>query len=460
MGHKKILRYLLTCALCLTMLSGCGNEKPQAEAQNSGTEEVREETDGGGEDPGKAIRDSVLEQLGNKKNDVTYDFDGTTLTINGHEMDINSHISTKTDRIMDCQRVGDWIIANCHINPQVGLYAFYNTGDLTEPAYEITGNDLTWRDDDISTAVSFRHNEIYDFWGNMIGFVQDGEVYELNWIDDTTVGAECWIVDEIGRELEFTEKFEYKHDDSAVLSYYEYMIGGDRKLNAFLDKAPEDAVALVIVNPPEKILNRLPDAQVYDEGAYDRVVVVSLLDDVTLHVDSGNVSASGREENHMRFHELDKGEACVFQMTVPEGMPNGRIEVRTKDRGTAYHDVWILSGESPVMSRFLFPGEPESAGMYTDEPSNTGGNTNESANSGGYSDVELCTMAAAYYKNENGYEPPYVDVDSTNGNMVTLHLYEVTDGHTATYAWYDIDRMTGQGEDLILGGIVDLTPFK
>ena len=43
-----------------------------------------------------------------------------------------------------------------------------------------------------------------------------------------------------------------------------------------------------------------------------------------------------------------------------------------------------------------------------------------------------------------------------DGNQVTLHLYEISGGHTSTWEWYTVDRMTGKGESMFSGDI-DLT---
>ncbi len=84
-----------------------------------------------------------------------------------------------------------------------------------------------------------------------------------------------------------------------------------------------------------------------------------------------------------------------------------------------------------------------------------------------YSDEELCEMASDYYFSIYQQYPPIVEVDHVEGNMVTLHLYEVvTDvldtgeevGHTATWDWYEIDRDSGIGTDF-MGEPVDLSSF-
>ncbi|MCR5222329.1 MAG: YARHG domain-containing protein [Lachnospiraceae bacterium] len=80
----------------------------------------------------------------------------------------------------------------------------------------------------------------------------------------------------------------------------------------------------------------------------------------------------------------------------------------------------------------------------------------EAPASNGYSNNELCQMALNYYSKHYGYRPGIAEVDSVNGNMVTIHLYDDMGTHTATSAWYEIDRNTGKGTDEIMGGKVDL----
>lgn len=77
----------------------------------------------------------------------------------------------------------------------------------------------------------------------------------------------------------------------------------------------------------------------------------------------------------------------------------------------------------------------------------------------GYSDDQLCTMARLYYGKDNPWqELQYVNVDSENNGIVTLHLFNYMGNHTATCDWYYIDRNTGRGTNL-MGERIDLTPY-
>ena len=86
------------------------------------------------------------------------------------------------------------------------------------------------------------------------------------------------------------------------------------------------------------------------------------------------------------------------------------------------------------------------------------GSTGSSASAKGpYTNKELCEMALDHYEKEYDYRPTISEVDSEDGDMITIHLYDIVDDHTATSAWYEIDRNTGRGEDVILGNKVDIT---
>ncbi len=283
--------------------------------------------------------------------DPEFSYDGTKFIINGRERDIHE-LAPAATAIMDCIRVGDWIIVDCHVNPHIGIYEFYNinSGDFE---YEIEGANLTWHGDDLSTAVYSNYNQVFDFWGHLIGWVDEGEIYGIELMDEETVGAKCRIIDEAGREKEFIHEIEYRPQDKAVLSYYEYMLGGNRQWRRFRDEMPDGAAALVMVNPPERILDKMQEAEVYDPGAYDRLVVVSLMDGENLHIEAEPVDESGREKYWGRFHDANRGEATVFEITVPEGAPSGTLVVSTPDSGEILWDIAPISGESAVMSKFL-----------------------------------------------------------------------------------------------------------
>ncbi len=84
----------------------------------------------------------------------------------------------------------------------------------------------------------------------------------------------------------------------------------------------------------------------------------------------------------------------------------------------------------------------------------TGGSGTNS--SSGYTDEELCRMALDHYEKTEGYRPSEAEIDSYDGDKVTIHLYDDMGTHTATAAWYEVDRNSAKGQDVIFGNEIDL----
>ena len=283
-----------------------------------------------------------------------FSFEGTTFIINGLEIDMKEFVPD-IEAVVDCMRAGEWIIVECNVNSYKNVYEFYNipNGDIGYFEYEIEGRQLKWRDDDLSTAVYVNGNRIYDFWGNMIASVgSNEEIEKIDIADDTTVRADVMVYDGNGGLTVEGRDYEYEPCDSAVLSYYECMLGGTRQLREFVKKAPKDAAALVIVNPPEKMLSRMPFPVSYENNALDNVVVVSLADGEKVFIESLDPGASGSNARSEVF-KVKKGECKVFEVTVPEGMPVNEVVIKKPGSGEVYWEVWQLSGRVPQMSTFV-----------------------------------------------------------------------------------------------------------
>ncbi|MBQ7563199.1 MAG: YARHG domain-containing protein [Lachnospiraceae bacterium] len=105
--------------------------------------------------------------------------------------------------------------------------------------------------------------------------------------------------------------------------------------------------------------------------------------------------------------------------------------------------------------KFIQAGESKAPASGTKTQAAGGSGTKKIAS--GYTNAELCKMAQDYYQKHNNYRPPIAEVDSTEGDEVTIHLYENVGNHTATSAWYVINRKTGKGYDDIFGDAIDLT---
>ncbi|MCR5733340.1 MAG: hypothetical protein K6G22_01925, partial [Lachnospiraceae bacterium] len=269
-----------------------------------------------------------------------YSYRDTTFTVDGFDIDITQYAPAAT-AITDAKRVGEWIIVECHNNPNINTYLFYNipNGLLDVFEYQIEGANLIWQGDDLSTAVYQQYNSIYDIWGHKIGSIQEGELYELSFKDENTVAAGCWIVDEAGREKEFTKEFEYEPCDGAVWAYFEYLTGGGKQWRHLKEMA-DNAPALIIINPPEMIRGWMPGSTEYEKGALDTVAVIPLFDDSRVKIGSLK-------------EDVKRGRAMLIEVTVPEGISEDTITVESPGAKKAVWEIGTLSGRYPQMSTFI-----------------------------------------------------------------------------------------------------------
>lgn len=83
----------------------------------------------------------------------------------------------------------------------------------------------------------------------------------------------------------------------------------------------------------------------------------------------------------------------------------------------------------------------------------------ESVENIAFSNEQLIEMVKNYREDKGEYIPEFIVVEDYKDNIVTIHLYDVVDGHTATSDWYYIDRNSGIGEDL-LGEKIDLNKIE
>ncbi len=264
--------------------------------------------------------------------------EGRTFHYNGVSYDMEDYAPAVT-AIMDCTRVGDWIILDCHVNPHFGLYEFFNiyTGNFE---FEIQGANLTWQNDDLSTAVYTMYNEVFDIWGHPVDSIQEGELTGISFLNDTTLQAEYWLID--GEEEMWLDKtIEWEFVDREMFALYEYMLGRTkRQWGRFVEMAPEDAVAFVMVNPDEKIGSYFDHDVHGTEGALDLVTVVSLQDGEKLQLNGES-------------YDCDITDAETFRITVPEGMPTDKLLIKTADGKEASWEVFQISGRIPQHSIFI-----------------------------------------------------------------------------------------------------------
>ncbi len=272
-----------------------------------------------------------------------YSWKDRVFTYNGAKYDLADY-DTVANAIMDCFQVGDWIVAECHVNPHVSQYLFFSlaSGEFEEG---ITGANLIWQGEDLSTAVYSAWSEIYDYKGHVIGQVQEGEIFDLSFSDDGKyVLADCWKI-ENGEEVTFTEEFEYEYPDEGMYRYKDWRRHRTpENWKALLEEAPEDAQCLILVNPPADVPVWAEEIVTVEEGALDHVYVLALKDNTRVRIDRGETI------------RLNQGQLAEFAVTVPEGMPSRTMTVTT-DEGKAEWQIATLSGRIAQDSKFLVSGE-------------------------------------------------------------------------------------------------------
>lgn len=118
----------------------------------------------------------------------------------------------------------------------------------------------------------------------------------------------------------------------------------------------------------------------------------------------------------------------------------------------------VPSGEKAVRVTFFVKNYSE-ADRDKNKSSNNINDTDsvlEEQAESGYTDEELCEYAKQYYCLMNGLEPPIVEVDSVDGDNVTIHLYEDNGENISTWDWYCVSRETGKGTNF-MGEEIDLS---
>ena len=164
MKEKRFNIILLCCILLSFTLSGCGaagelqTEKVQSESQI--TSEIPE-----------------------------FDWDNkTNFYYKGKAYDMRE-LDQGINAIEHCEKVGKYIIVECHVGPHNGEYGIFNT-ETESFEKMIAGHSLTWHSDDITTAIYGFWNEIYNYDGELIAKCdigqEEGGIRGIEFIEENT----------------------------------------------------------------------------------------------------------------------------------------------------------------------------------------------------------------------------------------------------------------------------------
>lgn len=112
----------------------------------------------------------------------------------------------------------------------------------------------------------------------------------------------------------------------------------------------------------------------------------------------------------------------------------------------------VISGVTAVNKEKAVAGETLSTNKVVSTRWTADSELNRVTAAKGYTADEIRALSEKYFLKNSNKNGAIVDVDSVDGDKVTIHIYEYYDdikgeGHTVTYNWYYISKKTGQGED-------------
>lgn len=116
---------------------------------------------------------------------------GVIFTYNGKDYDLQER-NPMVNSLMAETLVGGVIVVEGHIGPNVGYYGIFDT-ETEAFVKDIEGANLTWRDDDISTAVYNLHFEIYGYDGKLLkklDLTESEHISGLTWKDSQRLTVE------------------------------------------------------------------------------------------------------------------------------------------------------------------------------------------------------------------------------------------------------------------------------
>ncbi len=266
--------------------------------------------------------------------DQEVSWDATEFTVNGFTYGL-ADVGNVGNSINECSTYGDYLIIDAHINPHKAAYTIFNMRNAW-PEYQILGENYIF---EYAVWDSFYTdmNTIYDFMGHEIYTVDGTEIFDLSFSEDGgNLIIDYWKDDYEDTYEEIIERPECLNAPIYALADYErYPTAGN--WNAFADYAPEDALFMVMVNPPSNDAWDFHQPMVLEEGALDTVYIVALQDDTTISLEDEGV-----------LEVLDKGGIGAYSITVPEGGAFTSFRAYTQDGREAQWQVMMISRKDDI----------------------------------------------------------------------------------------------------------------
>jgi len=272
--------------------------------------------------------------------DQEVEWTATDFTVNGRTYKL-ADVGNAGNSINDCKTYGDYLIIDAHVNPHQAAYTIFNMRNAW-PEYQILGENYIF---EYAVWDSFYTdmNTVYDFMGHEIYTVDGTEIFDLSFSEDGT----ALIIDYWKDDYEDTYEDEIERPECLNAPIFAL---ADFKRNpasgTWIDLAgyaPEDALFMVMVNPPSDDAWDFHQPMVLEEGALDTVYIVALQDDTTISLEDEGV-----------LDVLDKGQIAAYSITVPEGGPVTSFRAYTPDGREAQWQVMTISGKDDI--RWAFGG--------------------------------------------------------------------------------------------------------
>ena len=263
-------------------------------------------------------------------------FSGVDLKINDMEYTLED-LGNVGNNIEGYTLYGDYAVIEAHLNPHRSIYTFYNLRSA-------------WPERTVAAWKLLMGDDVYDYFYSDMDCVYDSEDHLIYKVDGTEI-VDMSIQDEKHINIEYwkddmTTVYEDIIDrpecfNAPIYAYAEYC----RNQNAytwadFIRYAPDDALFMVMVNPPSDNAWDFYMPQAIGDGGSDTVYVVALQDDTEIGFGGGESVV------------LDKGEIKSYSLTVPEGMPMYTIYAVTPDGRSSEWPVMIISGKDPIHCAF------------------------------------------------------------------------------------------------------------
>ena len=270
-------------------------------------------------------------ELAGRGQDISYE--GRTFRCNGREYSLDE-LGVIGTNINGCEVVGDYAVIEAHINPHRSSYTIFDLRGAWPLESVVAGDLLIGRG--IWDYFTSDMNSVCDREGNVIHLVDGTEIVGLSFTEDEEhIKVEYWKDD---YETVYEDIIERPVSLNApVYAFAEYRRQGTAAAWAdFVKLAPEDALFMVMVNPPSDDAWDFYQPKAIEGGGLDTVYVVSLRDGTEFSFGTGDSVT------------LDKGGLEAYSLTVPEGGIRLTLSAVTADGRKAEWPVTMISGKDAV----------------------------------------------------------------------------------------------------------------